>query len=568
MSTAWVRAIPVVFAIETVLNGAGSPRTITPVTDHTLARPSPNDWLSWRGTGHSLGYSPLTQINRDNVGQLKPVWSRPMTTGWQEAAPIVHDGVMFLAHNGGMVDALDAATGDRLWTYTPPAREGQPSGGTTRGMAIYGTHVFVTVPDGRLVAIDAATGSEAWSTLVAQPGTGFKYATAPVVARGGKIVTAFTACDRYMEEKCSIVGHDATTGRELWRTSTIPKPGTPGGDSWGGLDYVYRVGTDMWIPGSYDPELNLVYWSTSQAKPWARASRGSGDGDALYSNSTLALDPNTGRIVWHRQFLPGETHDLDEVFENVLVDDGARHSLFKMGKIGILWEVDRRTGKIVRATDLGLQNILDLNPRTGAVKYHADKLPKLNTPLEYCPAPVGGKNWPAMSYSPDVKAIFIPYLQTCANMTFLEVPKKPGGGGRGGGQMRFWVDPRAQGNAGVLAALDLNGQVLWKHEQRAPFVSATLATAGGLVFVADYNQQLYAFDTRTGKIAWQTALETNAHGFPASYAVNGRQYIAVPMGGTTVLDMYAPQMVPEFTPAKADNTLVVYALPQVASGAH
>src|SRR5262249_37571365 len=156
-------------------------------------------------------------------------------------------------------------------------------------------------------------------------------------------------------------------------------------------------------PGSYDAELNLVYWSTAQAKPWARGSRGT-DGDALYSNTTLAIDPSSGKIVWHRQTLPGETHDLDEVFENVLVDAGNRRSLFNDGKIGILGELDRRTGKILHGTDLGIQNVVDLNPTTGAVKYHADKIPVMNTPFDYCPAPLGGKNWPAMAYSPEMQA--------------------------------------------------------------------------------------------------------------------------------------------------------------------
>ena len=545
------------------LSGAGGSRSVTPVTDELLANPSANDWLAWRGTSRSLGHSPLTQINRDNVARLQIAWTHPMGPGWQEAAPIVHDGVMYLAHAGGTVDALDGATGDLLWTYTPvvPDLNAPPPSGTLRGMAIYGDRAFVTVPDGRLVALDAQTGKEAWSTTVATPGTGQRFAAAPVIARGGKIVSALTNCERFVEEKCAIFGHDAETGRQLWRTDTIPQPDTPGFETWGDLPYLYRAGADMWIPGSYDPELNLVYWSTAQAKPWARASRGT-DGDALYSNSTLAIDPGSGRIVWYRQTLPGESHDLDEVFENVLVDRGSGRSLFKMGKIGILWEMDRRTGEILRATDLGLQNILDVDPRTGEVTYDSEMMPRLDQPIDYCPAPLGGRNWPSMSYSPQTQALYIPYLHTCATMTFTAVERRPGGGGRGGGQMIFKAHPNADEKVGVLVSMDLDGRVRWEHRQRVPFVSATLTTAGGLLFVADYDRYVYAFDVKMGEVLWQTRLAVAGHGFPASYAVDGRQYVAMPVGPTTVLEMFTPQFVPEITVPEGENALVVFALPQ------
>ena len=173
---------------------------------------------------------------------------------------------------------------------------------------------------------------------------------------------------------CFISAHDAQTGEEVWRTSTIARPGGPGGDTWGDLPLRYRAGADSWIPGSYDPQTNLTYWSTSQAKPWARLTRGT-DGDALYSNSVLALDPETGALQWYYQFVPGETHDLDEVFESVLIDRDGRRSLFKMGKLGILWEIDRTTGAFVAAHDLGYQTLLDVDPQTGQVTYRPGMIP-------------------------------------------------------------------------------------------------------------------------------------------------------------------------------------------------
>jgi alcohol dehydrogenase (cytochrome c) len=233
-----------------------------------------------------------------------------------------------------------------------------------------------------------------------------------------------------------------------------------------------------------------------------------------------------------------------------------------MGKIGILWEMDRRTGKHLRATDLGLQNVLDLNPATGAVKYRPEKIPVLDKPVNYCPAPLGGRSWPSMSYSPDVQAIYVPYLHTCATMTFRAVERKPGGGGQGQGPMEYMAHPDAKGKPGVLAAMSLDGKILWEQRQRAPFVSATLATAGGLLFAADYEGYLHAFDVKTGASLWRTRLPLSGHGFPASYAAGGRQFLAMPVGQTTVLEMFTPQFVPEIVPAKGDNALVVFALPR------
>ena len=204
---------------------------------------------------------------------------------------------------------------------------------------------------------------------------GYEYTAGPIVVRG-KVIAGISGCGRYKDDVCFISGHDAATGKELWRTSTIARPGEPGGDSWGDLPLAFRAGGDAWITGSYDPVTNLVYWGTAQAKPWARAVRGT-DGDALYTNSTLALDPDTGKMKWFYQHLPGESHDMDEVFENVLVDISGRKSLFKMGKLGILWQLDRETGAFIRATDLGYQTLVDVDQQTGKVTYRAGMIPQI-----------------------------------------------------------------------------------------------------------------------------------------------------------------------------------------------
>ena len=346
-----------------------------PVTEAMLRNPAPGDWLNWRRTDNAWGYSPLDQINKQNVQQLQLAWSWSMDdTGAQEAAPLVHDGVMYLPNPRGVIQALDGATGDLIWEYRPgatpaPAPSGRgggeqtdiprlaqrpASGGTDLGrgiqktLAIFDDKIFATTNEAHIIALDARTGKVVWDVTTADEKLGYEYTAGPIVVRG-KVIAGITGCSRYKDDVCFISGHDAATGKELWRTSTIARPGEPGGDTWGDLPLTFRAGSDAWITGSYDPATNLVYWGTAQAKPWARAVRGT-DGAALYTNSTLALDPDTGKMKWYYQHLPGESHDMDEVFENVLVDIGGRKSLFKMGKLGILWQLDRETGAFIRAT--------------------------------------------------------------------------------------------------------------------------------------------------------------------------------------------------------------------------
>ena len=343
----------------------------------------------------------------------------------------------------------------------------------------------------------------------------------------------------------------------------LPLPADdPGNDTWGDMAPIYRGGTGMWIPGSYDHELDLVFWATSQAKPWARASRGT-DGAALYSNTTLAIRPTTGEVVWYRQTIPGETHDLDEVYESILVDRGDRQSLFKMGKIGILWELDRRTGEIVGATDLGYQNLVDLDPATGEVTYRPGVIPKLNQPIDQCPSRLGFRNWPAMAFSPETDAFYIPVLMACSTERYVPVEFVPGGGGNGFGGSQPFFHPAANEQLGRLVAMTTSGEVLWERSQRANFSTATLTTAGGLVFVADLDRYIRAYDVAKGEILWQTRVQTSGQGFPMTYEAGGRQFVAVPVGVGSVLPgaRYAG-MTPEVRRPNAGNALMVFALPE------
>ena len=289
--------------------------------------------------------------------------------------PLVYNGVMYVVNpmskdGAGGVQALDAVTGDLLWDYRHPL-EAPPvfNGGNMRNLAIYGDKIFLATPDAHIVALNATTGKVAWDRTTADYKLGYAYTSGPIVVKG-KVVAGIRGCDHFkvtgMTDVCFISALDAETGREVWRTSTVARPGEPGGDTWGDLPLIYRAGGDAWIPGSYDPQTNLIYWATAQPKPWGRVSRRL-DGDALYTNTVLALDPDAGKIVWYNQLVPGESFDQDEVFENILIDYDGHSSLFKMGKLGILWELDRKTGKFRSGYDLGYQTQVELNRLTGKV---------------------------------------------------------------------------------------------------------------------------------------------------------------------------------------------------------
>jgi alcohol dehydrogenase (cytochrome c) len=575
-----------------------------PVTEAMLRNPAPGDWLNWRRTDNAWGYSPLDQINRQNVQQLQLAWSWAMDdTGANEATPLVYDGIMYLPNPGGVIQALDGATGDLIWEYRPdvgqtPASPGgaTPSGvgapvapggeqtiiprlsqrpaaaasggdegrGIQRNVAIYQDKIFATTSDAHVIALDARTGKLLWDTTAADHKLGYQYTSGPIVVRG-KVITGITGCSRYKEDVCFIAGHDAATGRELWRTSTIARPGEPGGDTWGNLPLAFRAGGDAWISGSYDPQTNLIYWGTAQAKPWVRAVRGT-DGAALYTNSTLALDPDTGKIKWYFQHIPGETQDMDEVFENILIDTGGRKSLFKMGKLGILWELDRTTGEFIHATDLGYQNILKVDPQTGKVTYLPGKIPQIGVEVDFCPSTSGFKSWRAMAFSPQTNAMYIPLTLNCEKATFGAIPEEKviGGGGTGPAQRRNYKHPESGGNLGEFLAMDIkSGKILWRHRTPSPSNVAALTTAGGLAFGGDWDRHMYAYDVATGKILWQTRLPTSAQGFPITYMAKGRQYVAMPagIGGGSWSTLIAPETAPEIRRPNSGNSLLVFALP-------
>jgi alcohol dehydrogenase (cytochrome c) len=327
---------------------------------------------------------------------------------------------------------------------------------------------------------------------------------------------------------------------------------------------MFRAGGDAWIAGSYDAGTNLIFWGTSQAKPWTRFARGT-DGDALYTNSTLAIDPATGKIVWYYQHIPGETLDMDETFERVLVDRDGRSSVFTMGKVGILWELDRKTGKFVSAHDLGYQNVLDVDPKTGKATYRANMIPQPGVELEFCPSSSGFKSLRAMAYHPQTDAFYIPLNLHCEKGTFVDNIKRVEGGGGSGGVKRInLMHPASPDGIGEFLALGKNGKVLWRRRTRTPPNTAALTTGGGLVVIGDWDRYMSVHDAASGRIVFQTRLPNSAHGFPITYAVNGKQYIAmlVGSGGAQWATTITADLLPEKKPVTGVNALFVFSLPE------
>ena len=450
---------------------------LSPVTDALLQDPPPGDWLSWRRTRNSHGYSPLDQVTRGNVDQLRLAWVLAIREGNHQTTPLVHDGVMFLASPGNVVQAIDAVTGEVIWRSTGRrCRRMRRSG--QRPARWPSTATRSTWPPTMRPSspLDARTGAEVWRAVKADYTQGFRQNAGPVIA-DGVVITGMNGCNRYKEQTCFITGHDPDTGEELWRTSTIALPGDPNDASWGDTPPYLRAGGDSWIPGSYDPDLGLFYIGTAQAKPWVAASRGmTTRQDALYTNSTLALNPRTGQVEWYFQHAPGETLDLDIVYERVLVDADGAQWLFTIGKDGILWKLDRRTGAFVDLRETVHQDVFEsIDRTTGRVSYRQDiRDADIGDRVPACPSLLGGHNWQASAYHPGTGALVIPLHQACMYLTGREVEFVEGGGGTAG-RVRVPGDARHErqrGEAGRLRRPDDGGAVEPGAAGRVPDVDS------------------------------------------------------------------------------------------------
>jgi alcohol dehydrogenase (cytochrome c) len=576
---------PVVMAILLGVPAAVRPmladvKDFVPVTQQMLEQPSADDWLMFSRTYDAQRFSPLTQINTENVDRLALAWSRGFPVGVTETVPLVYGGVMYVVVPGATVQALDATTGDVLWEYTREMSRDLVARQKTKSLAIYQDVVLYTAPDGFVVGLDARTGKQRW-----QAPTGRDHTSGPIVVEGmvitaGACMRDLTPADR---PQCYIAAHDVLTGQERWRFYTTPAPGEPGDETWHGVPLEKRRASPWGFPGSYDPVRKLLYWGVSNPNPDPRYSRHKdinvvplSTPAELYTESTLALDPATGTLKWYFQHLPADDWDLDHTHERTLLRarynpdprfvkwinpdvrrGEERDMVVTVPEGGGIWALDRGTGQFLWQTpfpyDDPRQPIVKVDVTTGKTYVNPGMINKGPGQRQIVCFFNTRSYWPT-AYSPTTNSLYIAYVDNCRDITYGE------------GGKASWKVVRRPGSdpdkwSGIAKVNLSTGEVLRFDEGRAPGTAAVLATAGGLIFHGDINRRFRAFDANTGARLWETILGGNPSVSAISYAVKGRQYVAMMTGNTGKVPGELSAMAPEIVVPSAHTAVYVFALP-------
>ena len=555
-------------------------RNFVAVTDQVIREPKREDWLIYRGNYQGWGYSPLDRINKTNVENLQLVWARAMEPGTNQATPLVYNGVMYLGNPGDVIQAIDVATGDLMWEYRHPLPEltsmRNPLGQRKRAIALYGDYVYTVTWDNHVLALDARSGEKAWETdrggdLYVSNSSG------PIVANG--VVVAGSTC-QYAGYACYVTGHDAKTGKELWRNTMIPRPGEPGDETWAGSPYESRWMTGVWGHLTYDPDLDLVYYGSSGVGPASETQRKMPGATMAGTNTRFAVRPKTGEVVWKHQVLPRDNWDQECTFEMMPITTpvnpdssvmlsvnpnarrGPRKTLTGVPcKTGIAWSFDAATGEFLWARPTNEQNLVATIDAKGLVTVNEDVvLKELGKTYHVCPTYNGGRDWPYGAYSPRSNVMYVQLANVCIDSS-ARMDRGP--------QPEFAYNTNNVGKfatgkdkAGRIDAISVEtGKTLWSWETRVSNYAPILATASGLLFNGSMDRYLRALDADKGTVLWQTRLPSQVVGSPISFAVNGRQFIAITSGGGPIA---ATQTVvtPEADTASGANAVYVFALPR------
>ncbi|MGH6707553.1 MAG: PQQ-dependent dehydrogenase, methanol/ethanol family [Bradyrhizobium sp.] len=534
----------------------------------------PNGWAI---SGHDYAntrYSPLKQITSENANKLQMVYSLSLASlRSNESSPIVIGNTLYVSTSWGpkYVYAVDAATGARKWTYQPDIPDDVLQYAccdvNSRGVSFADGKIFVGRLDGKLTALDANTGKEVWTTTVVDYKQGSVITSPPLIVRD-KVITGFGGGEYGV--RGALLAFDLNTGKQLWQTYTVPAPGEPGSDTWKG-DTGLHGGGAAWLVGSYDAKTDTVYWGTSNPGPWNTAVRSTGDGNFgkltnLYTASTIALDPNTGKIKWHFQGTPADAWDYDGVNELVLADLDIKGTktpaLMKADRNGFFFVANRETGKLLSAEKYIFANwAKKFNINTMRAEEDPDKRPGPGHPAkDICPNLIGGKNWQPMSFNPETGLVYIPTNNVCMDWSVSDVAYKRG---------VFYLGaefPTKEGPGGFLGELiawdPVASKKVWSMKSDLPFNGGTLSTAGNLVFWGDLYGDFKAIDAKSGKVVWNKNLGSGIGAGPVTYSVDGKQYVAVVVGRTAALPAFLGDVGKKMVAASPEGgSLFVFALP-------
>jgi alcohol dehydrogenase (cytochrome c) len=528
-------------------------------------RTEPHNWLTYYGAYNGQRYSPLDQINTENVQRLAPAWvyqfgptglHAGQSTYSFECAPIVVDGVMYVTGWDGLVWALDAKTGQELWRYQHAIPFDTPlcCGNVNRGVAVANGKVFAVTLNAHVIALDATDGKVVWDTPYGDPRAGESATVAPLVVKDMVIVGSSGG---EFGNRGHLDAFDLETGERRWRCYTVPEPGEPGSETWpDDSDAWARGGGNTWVTGSYDPELNLVYWGTGNPGPDFDGSVR--EGDNLYTDSCIAVNPDNGEIVWHYQFTPHDVWDYDSNMEMILFDLLDRKLLAHFDKNGYMFVLDRTNGELVSVTPFSDRITWGEIDANGNVTRNIEPQNE-GEPVHFWPGPAGAKEWTHAAYSPKTQLFYVPVQDTGATIILRQKEFKEG--------LPYWgasVDVDKIDMRGYVKAIDPTGKEVWSWFNEVPMCSSVLATGGDLVFVGEPTGEYNAFNAHSGELLWQFQCGSGHHSAPTTYSVDGRQYIAVPTGWGSWVEGFGPGLVG----APKGTALFVFALPDEGGSAH
>ncbi len=537
---------------------------ISPVTDALLTNAPDGEWLQWRRTWDATAYSPLKEVTRANADNLRLNWSFALPAGANATTPLVHDGVMFLYAQDNVI-ALNAKSGELLWRYVPELAKDNRST-VKRSLALYGNKVYAATSDGRVIALNVQTGKVVWNEPIdeqVQAGT----TGGPLVAKGKLMIGVL---GRPNPGGGYIQAFDAETGKKAWRFYSIPRPGDVGANTWNGVDLAKLTGGSVWTPGYYDPVNNLVFFSptpTYDTLPLRDKVKTKGvNNDALFTDTTIALNPDTGKLVWYYQHMQNDQWDLDWGFErqivNLKVGGVERRAVVTGGKLGIFDAMDAKTGEYLSSTDLGWQTLVSkIDPKTGYKTTKPELLPGDGKSKFMCPHAGGGRSWMPTALNPTSKVLFVPYVESC--MALAQVGEGERGNLTTGVRWELMPSEKSDGKYGRVQAINLEThQTVWTARDRAPTSTGVLATAGGVVFAGALDRYFKAYDETNGNVLWKARLSDVPSTAPITYTVDGKQYVAIVVGYGSAQSASFGALVPDIVvPVIPSSSVYVFALP-------